>query len=286
MAKTTPGKAKKAASLQQGCSTPSNNLTEEDRSTPSTKRNGSASSREINTSPTAPTSSSSNGNHDKSNGKQQQQTPTTPQQQQQRHSKGGILLRSLLLDMPLLVLFSMYVSIVVLHYVYDEYLVPQAELMRWNEARKTCDMSYYDRTCTLDDISANTTAQLLITPQHSPEQCMHHIAKHGISLYPNVLSNDTANELRDWILERNKIDENFWVISGEHRYTFGIGVNQAPIVSKALQEIASHTLFRPAIKEICGDNPAVIEFTAITRYVRLLLGMESSCGSVETTVIQ
>ena len=102
---------------------------------------------------------------------------------------------------------------------------------------------------------------------HTPTQCMHHMAKHGVSLYPNILKEETADELRDWIVKQNKMEEGFFVISGKHRYTFGIGVNQAPVVSRALREIAEHPVFRPAIDEICGENPAVIEFTAITRYV-------------------
>jgi hypothetical protein len=94
------------------------------------------------------------------------------------------------------------------------------------------------------------------------------MAKHGVSLYPNILQEETADKLREWIVQHNKMEEGFYVISGKHRFTFGIGVNQAPIVTQALKEVAEHPVFRPAIEEICGANPAVIEFTAITRYVR------------------
>jgi hypothetical protein len=170
--------------------------------------------------------------------------------------------------MPLVLLLSVYISVLLLHHVYDEYLVPQAELMRWTEERKTNEMTYYDRSCTVKDMSTNSTDDLLISSHTTPTQCMHHMAKHGVSLYPNILQEETADELREWIVQHNKMEEGFYVISGKHRFTFGIGVNQAPIVTQALKEIAEHPVFRPAIEEICGANPAVIEFTAITRYVR------------------
>jgi hypothetical protein len=170
--------------------------------------------------------------------------------------------------MPLVLLLSVYISVLLLHHVYDEFLVPQAELMRWTEDRKTNEMTYYDRSCTVKDMSTNSTDDLLISSRTTPTQCMHHMAKHGVSLYPNILQEETADELREWIVQHNKMEEGFYVISGKHRFTFGIGVNQAPIVTQALKEIAEHPVFRPAIEEICGANPAVIEFTAITRYVR------------------
>jgi hypothetical protein len=232
----------------------------EARSTRSTKRNGSPPKRE--------TTMNGNKIHD-SNGTHP--NGSNNKLQASCDSKLGIfllLLRTLVLDMPLVLLLSVYISVLLLHHVYDEYLVPQAELMRWTEDRKTNEMTYYDRSCTVKDMSTNSTDDLLISSHTTPTQCMHHMAKHGVSLYPNILQEETADELREWIVQHNKMEEGFYVISGKHRFTFGIGVNQAPIVTQALKEIAEHPVFRPAIEEICGANPAVIEFTAITRYVR------------------
>ena len=248
--------AKKAKN--EGRTTPPS-LTEEDRSSKDTLRDKESSERKSPVHGTA--SARSTGSYDMDT-KQHDLVRTLPS----KPSKLGILLRFILVDLPLVTLFGTYVFLVVMHHVHDEYLVKQAELMKWTDERRTSDMTYYNRLCTAQDISTFSTDDLIVSNNASPEHCMHHMAKHGVSLYPHVLAEDTADELRDFIVERNKVEEGFWVISGEHRFTFGVGVNQAPIVTKALEEIASHPVFRPAIEEICGPNPAVIEFTAITRY--------------------
>lgn len=176
-------------------------------------------------------------------------------------------------------LFALYIAMILLHHTYDQYLVPQVQLMRWTNGRKTAEMTYYDRSCTSEDISTNDTNDLIITTNHTPAQCMHHMAKHGVSLYPSILREETADELREWILQRNQIDQEFYVISGEHRHTIRMEVNTAPIVSKALREISEHPVFRPAIEEICGRNPAVIEFSPITRYAETAMPEAVSVGA-------
>lgn len=181
-----------------------------------------------------------------------------------KHSLVGIFLRSLFLDLPLVALFALYVAFLILHHAYDEYYLPQAELMKWTDERKTPDLTYYNRVCHLRDVTTNTTNDLVITPDITPEEAMYHMVKHGVSLYPNIIKEKTANDLRKYIVERNKVEEQFFVIGNKNRFSFGIEVNQDPIVSQALKEIASHPVFRPAIELIAGPNPAVIEFTAIT----------------------
>jgi hypothetical protein len=176
----------------------------------------------------------------------------------------GLVLRSAFLDLPFVALFTAYVALLILNYSWSEYYMPQAQLMKWTNERKTPDLTYYNRVCTVQDVSTNSTADLVISPNTTPEEAMLHMAKHGVSLYPNILQEDTANELRDYIVQRNKVEEQFFVIAQENRFTFGIGVNQDPTVSRALKEIANHPVFRPAIEQIAGPNPAVIEFTAIT----------------------
>ena len=90
---------------------------------------------------------------------------------------------------------------------------------------------------------------------------------HGMSLYKNILTKDTSTKLRDWVLERNKSlkkDDEISVISNENRWSFYIGANEHPVVTKAIREVATHKVFRQALERIVGKDPAIIEMTAIT----------------------
>jgi len=86
-------------------------------------------------------------------------------------------------------------------------------------------------------------------------------------VYPDLLSADTATNLRQFVLRRNaELTEKdaISVIANKQRWSFGIGANEDPSVAKALQEIATHPQLVPALEGIAGHDPAVIEMTAIT----------------------
>jgi hypothetical protein len=88
-----------------------------------------------------------------------------------------------------------------------------------------------------------------------------------MSIYRNILKQETASELREWVLERNKSmkkKDEIDVISNTNRWSFYIGANDHPTVTKAIYEVATHPVLRPALEKIVGVNPAVIEMTAIT----------------------
>ena len=90
---------------------------------------------------------------------------------------------------------------------------------------------------------------------------------HGMSLYKNILTKDTSTKLREWILDRNKSlkeEDEIDVISNENRWSFYIGANEHPLVTKAIREVATHKVFRQALERIVGKDPAIIEMTAIT----------------------
>ncbi len=94
-----------------------------------------------------------------------------------------------------------------------------------------------------------------------------HISETGNSIYKDLIKADTAKELRAYVIEKNKnlkSKDAIGVISNENRWSFGIGANDHPSVSKALNEIATNEVFRPALEKIAGRNPAMIEMTAIT----------------------
>jgi len=89
---------------------------------------------------------------------------------------------------------------------------------------------------------------------------------HGMSLYKNILTKDTSTKSREWILERN--DQRFSLeithISNENRWSFFIGANEDPLVTKAIREVATHKVFHQTLERIVGKDPVMIEITAIT----------------------
>lgn len=176
----------------------------------------------------------------------------------------GYLLRTLILDLPLLLLFALYVSTVVLRDVTVQYYIPQVNLMKWNKQRQIKELTYYHRLCTDEDITTNRTDDLVIHPDMNSEDCMVHMLKHGVSIYTNLISDTTAAAARAFILERNKLEKNWGVISNKNRWSFGVDVNSHPSIQQALKEIGQNQQLTSALRKIVGRNAAVIEFTGIT----------------------
>jgi len=177
----------------------------------------------------------------------------------------GTCLRILLLDLPLFTVFALYLSTATLIKIHRLYLEPQIELLRWTPQRAANEVTYFHRVCHQNDQTAHDTADLVIDPTNTTvEERVDHMLKHGVSVYPDLLQPTTVTRLRDFVLNQNLLEENFWVIENEHRHSFGIRVNQHPAVQTALEEILSNPTLVPALEGIVGPNPAIIEFTAIT----------------------
>mmetsp|Transcript_14526 Transcript_14526/g.21419 ORF Transcript_14526/g.21419 Transcript_14526/m.21419 type:complete len:937 (-) Transcript_14526:197-3007(-) len=176
----------------------------------------------------------------------------------------GYTVRTLLLDAPLMIFFGLLVVTILIHEVGVKYYIPQLRLMRWNNKRKSKELTYYNRACEREDITTDDADDLMITEDMDAESCMKHMLKHGVSLYPNLISNETAKAAREFILERNVIEKGFFVIENENRYSFGIDVNSHPSIRQALKEISENKLLQAALTKIVGPNPAIVEFTGIT----------------------
>lgn len=176
-------------------------------------------------------------------------------------------LRFLILEVPLVILFGLAVITSTTSYWYDTYLEPQIDQMTYTDSNRTQDLTYYHRECLPDTITAREPSELMIEENFSANDCMNHMMIHGMSMYKNILDDETSDSLRSWILERNKSlkkTDEINVISNENRWSFYIGVNEHPSITKALNQIVHHEQFRPALEKIVGPDPAVIEMTAIT----------------------
>ena len=188
------------------------------------------------------------------------------------------LFRIVCLDIPFIIIVGTYLSIGHLHWLSYNYLVPLNSLQYFDTQER--DITYYHRICTKDDQSTNDAEDLLVDISDSNRNndtrkmktkidiAVHKMLRHGVTMIPNLISESTATELRDYILEQNKINDHLiYVIENEFRWSFPIQVDQDPIISRALQEILVHNNpnLIPYLEAIMGTNPAIIEFTAITQ---------------------
>jgi hypothetical protein len=175
------------------------------------------------------------------------------------------IIRTIILDIPLMLLFGLYLSSELLILLENRYFLPQIKLMEWtDERRNSIELTYYDRHCGLSDVTANSSEALLLPHNVTPSEAERHMLRHGVQIYPQLLQTSTAQAVREYILDRNPKEDGFGVIENKGRFSFGINVNADPSIVQALHEIANHPTLRPALERIVGKNPAVIEFTGIT----------------------
>jgi len=172
----------------------------------------------------------------------------------------GHLVRTMLLDLPIITLFTFLVATYLFQQVMHEYLEPQFALL---QRKKPRDYTYYRRACTHRDISTNNTLDLVVT---DTQDAVEKTLTHGASIYPHLLSNETARELREYILEQNKIRKTLHLAhKPENRSSYGFAPNGHPILRKSLNELLTNKRFRSSIEAIAGKDPAIVEFSHITR---------------------
>jgi hypothetical protein len=178
-----------------------------------------------------------------------------------------------LLEIPLLFSWSAYRGLIELQDIAHRYWIPQIALQEFTPHKAKTQLTYYHRVCDHRDLSAHDPSEFTIHFESESsvmnmnlrDEAVRLMNKHGAVAFPNLLSEETANQLRDFILQQNAISKSLiYVIENESRWSFPILVNQHPSVAKALQEILHNQNLVSAIEAIVGTNPAIIEFTAIT----------------------
>jgi ectoine hydroxylase-related dioxygenase (phytanoyl-CoA dioxygenase family) len=178
----------------------------------------------------------------------------------------GYLFRTMIFEFPMTILFGAYLAAVWTHRIHDLYLEPQMRALVWDEDRMIKEMTYYQRPCSVIDMTTFHGADLFLSPNASTEDAYNHQLKHGLTVFRSVLSDKTARDLRNYVRSKNfKLPEemSIFVIENEKRYSFGLGTEE-PAVTKAMMELASHERLKPALEKILGPDPALIEMTAIT----------------------
>ena len=78
---------------------------------------------------------------------------------------------------------------------------------------------------------------------------------------------ETAAKMREYVIQKNEAlndDDAIPLISQEHRWSFPIGGADDPSIPPVLREIATHPMLQSSLKLLMGEDPAMVEFTAIT----------------------
>jgi len=197
--------------------------------------------------------------------------PMTAGPRQQRRRRPRVVwrfLRSLLVEVPLSLIFIGFILSASLLYIYDTYVTEILVAAKWRRNNRLPDeYTYYNRECLREDMTAFDASDLVIQPNATAAQSTEQMMRHGMGLIGSVLAPETTAKLRDYVLKRNAelTPAEAIPLDGEHnRWSFAIGATEDPIVSTALREVATHPIVRPTLESLLGPDPAVVEITAIT----------------------
>lgn len=190
------------------------------------------------------------------------------------------LLRLVLLDLPMALLFASYLALLWVRRVDHLYLQPAMKAAVWSEDRAEEEITYYNRECDVRDMTTHNPNDLFIpvapldasssstTGNNAAaiQQAYEHQLRHGFSIFQSVLTESTMGDLRNYVVSRNRQlseEESIFVIENDNRFSFGLGTEE-PSVIRAVKELATHPRLAPALEKVLGKNPALIEMTAIT----------------------
>ena len=180
-------------------------------------------------------------------------------------------IRMILLDGPMTVLFSLLMLSILIQQYYNQYVSPTIDAADWvsNDAeRLQHEFTYYARQCDASDVSISSVQSVKLNADaHDAQDAVDNVMTHGMTVYPSLLQQSTALELRNYIMRRNQQLTNDEVIpldGPENRWSFGIHANEHPSVAKALEQLSSNQMLEESLETLLGSDPAVAEITAIS----------------------
>jgi len=177
------------------------------------------------------------------------------------------ILRCIFLDLPLATTCIFLVASYASRHIFHTYWVPVMDSLTWTDERREIESTNYMRSCDISDISTLNSDDFIIDPDSTTtEEAVAITNKHGMSVFPGLLKPETAAAMREYVLRKNAAlgDDAIWLISNKNRWSFAIGADDDPSVPPILQEIATNESFLKTIEGIMGEDPAMVEFTAIT----------------------
>ena len=150
--------------------------------------------------------------------------------------------------------------------IHDSYISPMIQSAKWDVQRLSNEFTYYERQCDASDLTAKSLHELMQNDRN--ETKANRMMRHGMTIFPSLMKDETMDNLRSFILKRNGelTDQEEIPLDGSHnRWSFGIGASEDPIVEQALYEISTNSELTTTLQTLLGDvNPAVVEITAIT----------------------
>ncbi len=143
---------------------------------------------------------------------------------------GSFLLRNLFLDIPFAMTVFIFCSCLCAKHIYFTFWEPVLESVQWNKQRMDTEYTNYKRLCDVNDISTTNVDDIIIDPETmTAEDAMEVTNKHGMSIFPNVVTKEAAEEMRKWVLHRNanlSEKDEIPLISQQHRWSFPIGIDE------------------------------------------------------------
>ena len=113
-------------------------------------------------------------------------------------------------------------------------------------------------------LSTNKLEDLFIDNSSTPTEAKEQTETHGAAIIEDVLTKQTANELREYILKANHDnDGHVFVKNNENRYHI-MPSHREPTIQSALEQIGSHPTVRPLIDELLGPSASLVSMSAIT----------------------
>jgi hypothetical protein len=201
--------------------------------------------------------------------------------QHRGRSKTGVLLlragflRSLLFELPLMMALFLYTVCTVLLSFQTTHFLPLAQVTSfYTNDRSDKEVTYYYRACSVLDLTAISREELIVNTNLPPNAGAQKLTQHGVAMFQNVLSSETASTLREFVVEKNKQKESWYVIANENRSSWGIDIHMHPALQQAWREVASHEHLMAALQNLVGPDPgrfcisdccAVLMFRAMKR---------------------
>lgn len=112
--------------------------------------------------------------------------------------------------------------------------------------------------------STDTFEDLLVDEAYTQEQAKNQTETHGVAFVRQILTTETAENLRSYILKANHEIEGTFVKNNERRFHIIPDPTTEPSIQQALKEIASHFVFRPLIDGVLGPSCSLVALSVIT----------------------
>ena len=180
------------------------------------------------------------------------------------------VLRTLAVDLPLATLFAALLLVYFAQHLYTEYYPRLLDQYERDDKDLLQQQTYYHRYCTTADVTTHEPSDLLINPNEPVEKAVDQLMTHGGVVFPQLLSTETATQLREYVDQRNRAitdTEQFPMYPPQNRLSYGFDATESPVVVKALQEVTNNPFFYKFMSEVLGDeDPAACELTTIASF--------------------